>query len=960
MADQNPWEINYSPVSGAPPSPPRSTTGYAFKGLAGTEPIVLPRVTQQAAAASSAGGAKEPWEIEYQTPPAPPPPTFLEQTVINPLKDLGAGVLSGGSSVNRMLANAADMANSLATSVGSATGTTPGGLFQNVSQWARQGQIDLQKRAEQLAGGRTDFPSQLYRGIGQGAAELPAYALAGEVAGPAAGIAAVSGITEADKGWKSALQAAATGGLTGGALTVLGPASRPIRLIGAAAMTYAQSRLVGEDNATALARATTMGAMAGLPPGGTPASDILSAARETIPGLDTVATAAERTAAAAKAGVTAAAPDVAKGAAKVGLAYGASYLPIPAEIKYGVGIPTAGSGAKQIFSGLKTGVNAARTSLAETAAPEAAAAPEAGAASAAAAPATAPVGAPTDDALIHLYSVETDPVKRGALQKELTDRGLMQQPGAAPWNTSALNPYRSYSQDALRNVYRVEQDPVKRALIEQTAADRNLSLLNRDARRATAAVPETGYPETPGPSLTQDDALMLRYLGEKDPMAANAETIGIARQYAAAAPELMARLRAGDVEPIVAPAEQTAPAAQKPVELNLAYDAPGVSPPAPEPAAVPASGGTAAASPALTAPTPTAGQVYAEANGENWARLSPKNRLLMEQLAQAHANAAEASLEEATRPAPPTAPGITPPAAPQTPPAAPEPPAPAPATPAAPGAPVAAALTPAQQAAAGMRAAMGLGDEEFRPPGTEAPDVSAIVRAKQIDLMAQKLQEAGIGSGDAQKMDPPDLALLARAAGIDEPIGVVGRDVVTRLKTIEQQTAEAAKYEAAYAKLSPARKAAIRADAEPPAAPAAPPPTAQPQSLANIMRGTAPSTDLEGQLADSVAAAKAGKRVIPEPVPEGEMPRTASQERIEKLAQFLFEDKRIDPVKLAALPSEPDALLQLEELGRTLGIKGRPAPGEPQAIVDRVRELRGESLRKPPASATTAATRRAK
>ena len=37
----------------------------------------------------------------------------------------------------------------------------------------------------------------------------------------------------------------------------------------------------------------------------------------------------------------------------------------------------------------------------------------------------------------------------------------------------------------------------------------------------------------------------------------------------AAAPELMARLRAGDVDPLLAPAEQTAPAVQKPVELNF-------------------------------------------------------------------------------------------------------------------------------------------------------------------------------------------------------------------------------------------------------------------------------------------------------------------------------------------------------------------------------------------------------
>jgi hypothetical protein len=74
------------------------------------------------------------------------------------------------------------------------------------------------------------------------------------------------------------------------------------------------------------------------------------------------------------AGVRAAAPDVATGTAKVGVGVGAHYLPIPAEVKYGVGIPTVGAGARQIGRGLKTGVEAARASFAETAPQQAAAA----------------------------------------------------------------------------------------------------------------------------------------------------------------------------------------------------------------------------------------------------------------------------------------------------------------------------------------------------------------------------------------------------------------------------------------------------------------------------------------------------------------------------------------------------------------------------------------------------------
>ena len=96
-------------------------------------------------------------------------------------------------------------------------------------------------------------------------------------------------------------------------------------------------------------------------------------------------------------------------------------------------------------------------------------------------------------------------------------------------------------------------------------------------------MPETGTAEVRGPSLTSDDALMLRYLGETDPLAADVETIGIARKLAVDNPELLRRLRAGETEPIVAPptpAEKTMtaqPAVQS-VPAAMEYNAPSITP----------------------------------------------------------------------------------------------------------------------------------------------------------------------------------------------------------------------------------------------------------------------------------------------------------------------------------------------------------------------------------------------
>lgn len=405
-----------------------------------------------------------------------------------------------------------------------------------------------------------------------------------------------------------------------------------------------------------------------------PAIGATGRAIEALPGaLEALPETVSRTVEATRAGVRAAAPDVAKGTLNVGVATGASYLPIPGPVKYGFGIPTAAAGAKQIVGGLRKGAAAARASFAETAPAVAPEVPGAGFA----VPKEPPIAGPTDEALVHLYSVETDPVKRGALETQLVDRGLMNkpaEPGAPPQVAPEANPYRGYSQNALQKVYAIEPDVTKRALIEQAARDRNLTLLSREGRRATAAVPETGATEARGPSLTQDDALMLRYLGETDPSAATAETIGIARKLAVDNPELLRRLRAGETEPVVTaptPADQAAiaqPAVQS-VPAAMEYNAPTPAPPAaapaqqptppqsPAPAAPTAAPAAPTAAPAAAPPTP--GQAYAVSQGYDWAKLSAQDRELFEHIATAQENVA-------TTPAPPP-PAAPPPAA--TPPA---------------------------------------------------------------------------------------------------------------------------------------------------------------------------------------------------------------------------------------------------------------------------------------------------
>jgi hypothetical protein len=145
-----------------------------------------------------------------------------------------------------------------------------GNAMRAIADWARANEKAQFEDAARLAGGRNDFASQLYRGATQGLAELPEYMLASEAAGPVVGMAALGGLNNADQGVGAVVEGTLEGAMMGGLLKVMGPAGKAIRISGQAAMSFAQAKMRGADNTTALAAAFTQGGMAY--PGGEGAS----------------------------------------------------------------------------------------------------------------------------------------------------------------------------------------------------------------------------------------------------------------------------------------------------------------------------------------------------------------------------------------------------------------------------------------------------------------------------------------------------------------------------------------------------------------------------------------------------------------------------------------------------------------------------------------------------------------
>jgi len=211
----------------------------------------------------------------------------------------------------------------------------------------------------------------------------------------------------------------------------------------------------------------------------------------------------------------------------------------------------------------------------------------------------------------------------------------------------------------------------------------------------------------------------------------------------------------------------------------------------------------------------------------------------------------------------------------------------------------------ASDAAVAMREAMGLGPEEFRPPGTPAPDFAAVTQAGHVDRVARLMRENGLTAADAQLLDPPDWVNLTRAAGIANPeaAGAMSRDVVLRLQSFEPKPK------------APARK------------PQPPPPA------------TAATTPASPPAARVTPEAKALAREMPGyRTPDGELPRapTASETRVETIAKTIAAYK----IPMSDLEQLAEHAPMVENLARSLKL-ARPAPGEIPLIVERIRELRG-------------------
>ena len=208
-----------------------------------------------------------------------PPMSWGEAIFMNPVKQAAAAGLGAAAGANRVTGGIAHLLDTAATKISGMTGLEKGETCLNKSKSgpnsSRVGQEQQSRAVSKPGGNAGDLPSQLIRtGVGA-VASLPTYAVASELGGPIAGMAGLGALETADQGAGNMTKAALQNALTGGAITVMGPAGRLLRLIGTGSMTYAQLRLEGVPHETALANAMTMSGMAGMPAGGKTAREII-------------------------------------------------------------------------------------------------------------------------------------------------------------------------------------------------------------------------------------------------------------------------------------------------------------------------------------------------------------------------------------------------------------------------------------------------------------------------------------------------------------------------------------------------------------------------------------------------------------------------------------------------------------------------------------------------------------
>ena len=119
-----------------------------------------------------------------------------------PAKQVAAGLEGASAGANHLTANAFDLLDKAAENIASTTGTTKGGAFKQVADWARGDQAAQEREARRLSPvARTDLPSRCYQGVLEGVASVPTAGVAAGLGGPVAGFAALGALQESDKGW---------------------------------------------------------------------------------------------------------------------------------------------------------------------------------------------------------------------------------------------------------------------------------------------------------------------------------------------------------------------------------------------------------------------------------------------------------------------------------------------------------------------------------------------------------------------------------------------------------------------------------------------------------------------------------------------------------------------------------------------------------------------------------------
>ena len=273
-------DVSTSATSGAAPPPPAGYTENVPSS--DTQPTLTTDAGEQGPYRTTPEGMPV-----YQTtvsipagssafPAAPAMPEGRTPEPYSLPKQIGSGLELGVGAVQGLASKSFNILDSLADTISKTTGQSKRGLFRDLADYWAQQEEQSQQEAGKLAGGRRDFWSQLTRApfaalpmipalmTGAGAAELAPGLVTGALGTTGSALGMMGAIENSDRGWQAIVQGAGEGALMGKFMDVLGRFKKPIRLTGVGLYVYAQDRLHGVDNESALANAVAQMGFSGI------------------------------------------------------------------------------------------------------------------------------------------------------------------------------------------------------------------------------------------------------------------------------------------------------------------------------------------------------------------------------------------------------------------------------------------------------------------------------------------------------------------------------------------------------------------------------------------------------------------------------------------------------------------------------------------------------------------------